>query len=612
MATGDFVDTYGFRRPTQILFRKDKISTQWENILPVGPGFNNLGNTCYMNVALQALIYTPPLTNYLLKNEHSSSCKIMDFCALCELEQLTNRSFSSSKQTDENQAISPKKLVGHLRAIVKHFRIGRQEDAHEFIRHLIDVMQRNCLNGFDSKMDERIKETTLIHQVFGGYFRSQINCSTCDTEVNTFDPFLDLSLEVKSCKSLEKALEMFTKSQELSGDNSYFCDRCDKLSPAAKKMTVYEAPVVLTIQLKRFLFASSTASKLAKPMSYPETLDINPYVSNNSDPIPLYKLYAVIVHTGGSCTTGHYYIMVKTPSGSWYSIDDDKVRQVSQENVLKEKAYMLFYVQSSTKPQKSQVHPTAAKQKRSDITKPDVPIASTSTQINDEVGEVISRQTFKKKLKDRKKIPNQPKAQETVAKPKTQKAVDAKLPSLTEIELPVKSAPSSQRAPAVSTEKPDEATSLKVQLESVKNSATDDGDVTAEVVRKPRVVSEGPVINWDENVDSKRSKLDIVIEKEAAREPKALTELQGNSQFDRQVLSWDDTSDIQSARDDVLSEFKSKHKRPSSYDAEYDRGKVKKVKAKKVQVFSEKNAFQSEQNFRNLTKKMPPSKRSKK
>lgn len=42
--------------------------------------------------------------------------------------------------------------------------------------------------------DERVKETTVLHRIFGGYFRSQVKCSVCGHESNTYDAFLDLSL----------------------------------------------------------------------------------------------------------------------------------------------------------------------------------------------------------------------------------------------------------------------------------------------------------------------------------------------------------------------------------------------------------------------------------
>lgn len=56
----------------------------------------------------------------------------------------------------------------------KHFRNGHQEDAHEFLRYFIDSLQKISLIGHQpSKLDVFSKHTTVIHQIFGGYHRSQ-------------------------------------------------------------------------------------------------------------------------------------------------------------------------------------------------------------------------------------------------------------------------------------------------------------------------------------------------------------------------------------------------------------------------------------------------------
>ncbi|KAJ1975994.1 hypothetical protein H4R35_002893 [Dimargaris xerosporica] len=344
----------GFRRPTHTLFPKEGLSLVWDLIRPIGPGLQNLGNTCFLNSVLQCLTYTPPLANYLLAQGHTTGCRANGFCMLCELERHIIRCFDSGQKG----AICPKLIVSRLKLIAKHMRLGRQEDSHEFLRYVIDAMQNACLRSYDAKMDSHIKETSFVHGVFGGYLQSQIKCSVCHTDSNTFDPFLDLSLEIRHCSSLQRALQVFTKPDVLNGKNQYRCEKCKRLVDAKKQMTIYQSPEVLTIQLKRFSYEHSMfGSKLSKPIEYPETLNLDPYISASqraSERHCQYRLYGVLVHSGSTCHSGHYYCYVKASSGVWYCMDDSMVSQASLATVLSRSAYLLFYVRVPLKAKPSQ------------------------------------------------------------------------------------------------------------------------------------------------------------------------------------------------------------------------------------------------------------------
>lgn len=158
-----------------------------------------------------------------------------------------------------------------------------------------------------SKLDQKIKEMTFIHQLFGGRLRSRVHCLACEHNSDTFDSILDVSLDLAGgrANSLKDALENLVRKDKLTGQNKYKCEkcvplslflvllspprsrspradsppghRCKKLVNAEKNFTIDEAPLVLTIHLKRF---TPTGRKLAYPLKYPEQLKLGPYMSS--------------------------------------------------------------------------------------------------------------------------------------------------------------------------------------------------------------------------------------------------------------------------------------------------------------------------------------------
>lgn len=354
-------EKYGFVPGTTNLFPRSRLQPflAWSRIRPIGPGLSNLGNTCFLNSVLQCLMYTAPLAEFLLAREHSRRCACAkgEFCGLCVLERLTRQAFESghgsSKSLASCGAIRPVELVSSIRAVARHFRPGRQEDAHEFLRYLLEAMQRAALSpgGTSTSLDPRSRETTVINRIFGGYLQSTVSCDTCRHVSRTFDHFLDLSLEVRTCDSVSAALRLFTTPELLTRGNRYRCEACHRLTDAHKQFSIYKAPEVLTLQLKRFSVNLHTGQpgKLSRPVDFPERLDIS---SAMSDPdhgtSSHYRLYAVIVHEGASCNSGHYHAFVRNSTDIWHSMNDSSVHQVSLATVLKQRAYILLYQRENT------------------------------------------------------------------------------------------------------------------------------------------------------------------------------------------------------------------------------------------------------------------------
>lgn len=118
---------------------------------------------------------------------------------------------------------------------------------------------------------------------------------------------------------------------------------------AEKTFTVDRAPNVATFQFKRFDYNRIFGGKITKQISYPEILNLRPYMSESKgDPIN-YKLFAVLVHLGSTSNSGHYFCYVRNSNQNWYLMDDARVSSTSLNQVLDQQAYMLFYVRIPNK-----------------------------------------------------------------------------------------------------------------------------------------------------------------------------------------------------------------------------------------------------------------------
>eukprot|EP00262_Sarcandra_glabra_P006204 TRINITY_DN18333_c0_g1_i1.p1 TRINITY_DN18333_c0_g1~~TRINITY_DN18333_c0_g1_i1.p1 ORF type:complete len:556 (-),score=65.39 TRINITY_DN18333_c0_g1_i1:191-1759(-) len=310
-------------------------------------GLLNCGNSCYANAVLQCLTCTKPLTVYLLRRSHSRNCRARGWCLMCELEQhvLILR--------EGGGPLSPSRILSHMGNIGCRMGGGNQEDAHEFLRLLVTSMQSICLEelGGEKKVDSRLHETTFVQQIFGGRIRSKVQCLRCRHESERYENIMDLTLEILGwVESLEDALTQFTAPEDLDGENMYRCGRCATYVKARKQLSIHEAPNILTIVLKRF--QTGKYGKINKCITFPDMLDMIPFMTGTGDTPPLYMLYAVVVHldTLNASFSGHYVSYVKDLQGSWFRIDDTEVQPVSLSQVMSEGAYILFYLRSFPRP----------------------------------------------------------------------------------------------------------------------------------------------------------------------------------------------------------------------------------------------------------------------
>lgn len=304
------------------LFSPEVVSRylHWHQVQRVGPGFFNEGNSCYLNSTLQCLMYIPALVQVLMRESEEALKNIPKHTGhhmkpIAEIfTSLVHEIWGEASNTSR-KAILPRGMVTTIRRVGKQFKAFRQEDAHEYLRQLLDCMHEEVLKANHLKTsDGKPAETTFVSRIFGGYLCNTLTCSQCGYASKTFNHFLDLSLEIRQgIQSLQGAIEGFTKPEQLSHGNEWTCDGCKRKVKATKQMTISEAPAVLVVHLKRFAFGggfslfSQGNAKITKHIQFPLAFSLPCGGKSKKD----YELSGVVVHHGSTTHSGHYIAYVK-------------------------------------------------------------------------------------------------------------------------------------------------------------------------------------------------------------------------------------------------------------------------------------------------------------
>ncbi|KAJ5482937.1 hypothetical protein N7539_006383 [Penicillium diatomitis] len=266
--------------------------------------------------------------------------------------------FNSGERTD---AVSAATLLYHGWDLSREMAGYRQQDAHEYFQFLVNALHA-ATPGHSESYDTKCE--CFFHRTFYGELRSSVMCHKCGKTTHTFDPMIDLSLDVQlqnkkrklgrssapGSASLINCLESFTAVEDLQHQTeaAYHCEKCGNTPQrASKRLQINKLPGILCMQLKRYEHNSSSSEKMDGHVDFPVTLNMLPYtVKKDKERVDtsnyLYDLSTVVVHKG-AMDSGHYYSYTRLSGDKWVLMDDNKVTVASIADVLKQDAYLLFY-----------------------------------------------------------------------------------------------------------------------------------------------------------------------------------------------------------------------------------------------------------------------------
>ncbi|CAL9751500.1 unnamed protein product [Musa acuminata subsp. burmannicoides] len=192
-------------------------------------GLHNLGNTCFMNSALQCLVHTPPLVDYFLQDYIEEINKENPLGMQGELAIVFGellRKLWSSGQT----SVAPRAFKAKLAQFAPQFSGYNQHDSQELLSFLLDGLHEDLnrvknkpyikAKDADNCPDEEFAEEcwknykarndSIIVDICQGQYKSTLVCPVCSKISVTFDPFMYLSLPLPSITTRTMTVTVFS------------------------------------------------------------------------------------------------------------------------------------------------------------------------------------------------------------------------------------------------------------------------------------------------------------------------------------------------------------------------------------------------------------------
>jgi ubiquitin C-terminal hydrolase len=323
-------------------------------------GIMNMGNTCYMNSAIQALRSYPEFTIMCTHGFLEKECadKTTDpYKIVVGLSELVQSLLSGSRP----HVVRPSGFLDAVRAVVagtiyEDFVRRVPQDAHEYVVWLLDQLYMASARpapitaAADNAAAQAWKTAfekswSPLASLFFGLLRISYSCSACSAVHHRFETFNVLKITPREDMSWTDCIrEELTQEETIEG---YACETCEKegrpRADARRTMSVWKLPKLLILTVKRY---GSFGERINTPVIY-DNSDLKfteLYAKESAHPSKdkWYKTFATVDHLGRGMGGGHYVAQAWSFFWKrWFMYDDDIVQGL-EGPAYGRNTYMIF------------------------------------------------------------------------------------------------------------------------------------------------------------------------------------------------------------------------------------------------------------------------------
>jgi len=329
-------------------------------------GLANIGNTCYLNSAFQALARSKPFMDYFGKEawkEHRHPDR-NGYDMTGHAAELV-----AALHAPGDKMLIPSKFVRAFmefaHEINDEIRPGAQADAAEAVQILLDGLHmqqsrevRMQLTGAATTPEQHAliksleswatffrKEYSPLIEHFYGQTQTTVICAACKTSSTRYEPWGVLKLPIpgadKPGNPAPSLDECFVAAVAAETLDDYSCSACNKKGPAAMTHAISRFPRHMIVSLKRF---TNSGSKVRARIAYdPNNIDVNvhrawPTIQGSAK----YRVISTVEHMGSN-RGGHYCMRTREETkGEWLVYDDARCGPSPFGGDAGPDTYMLF------------------------------------------------------------------------------------------------------------------------------------------------------------------------------------------------------------------------------------------------------------------------------